>query len=176
MFHPSMLANQPELRTSIEGTAYHAWKAGYSRAMVEERILRPNGRTWSNLLTWMSAQGLGTIPETQAAPAFGFDAASGVLNVGGNQIKLVPAILSAIAVKLVFFSGKQVAKGARYAAGRLRTNPDGSERRLSEKPYECVLFNADWKRIGRKRTRTRAAAEAFAAAHPGANHRISYIG
>lgn len=122
----------------------------------------------------LAGQPLGALPP----PATGFDVAAGTITVGGNTIKLVPAILSALAVKLVFFGGDQAAKGAKRLAGKLRgsstkaselaTNP-----RKSERPWQAVRFSGSARQT--KRHKTKDAAQRWCDEHSGQS-RVSYVG
>ncbi len=172
-FHPNMLARQGDTGT---GRSANGRGDGFHPGMLSRQQLAGIG----------SPVPVPALPEAApasiapvAAPApFGFDVHTGILTIGNNQIKLVTAVLSAIAVKLVFFSGKQVARGAKHLTSRFRgtstpevaaTNPK------SERPWQAVRFNPGWKKIATKRHRTKGAAVRWAKAHGGLG-RTSFVG
>ncbi len=158
-FHPNMLARQGATGTGRSANAP-----------------APGGGFHPLMLSQQQLAGLGTVTAPVAPPPFAFDASTGILTIGNNQIKLVTALLSAIAVKLVFFSGNQVVKGAKHVASRFRSkSPEAATNPGSERPWQAVRFNPAWKKLGTKRHRTKQAADAWAKAHGGPG-RCSYVG
>ncbi len=170
-FHPNMLSRQGSAGT---GRSANGTGESFHPGMLGRQQLAGLGAV-------PAAAPVVQAPLPPATPAaFGFDPKTGILNIGGNQIKLVTAVLSALAVKVVFFSGKQVARGAKHIAGRFSgrhaavataTNPH----KKSERPWQAVRFNPGWRKMATKRHKTKGAAAKWAKGHGGLG-RHSYVG
>jgi hypothetical protein len=186
-FHPNMLAIQREnpspSRVSV-GAGFHPnqlatqWQPGQApRSGVPFHPDQYNQGLAGSMLP-----GMGTADTAPAAPLpFAYDAAAGTITIGGNTIKLIPAILTSLAVKLIFFSGDVAAKGARAAYSRLRgstsaaTNPG---RGRGFRPYRAMVYGKGCKIVCSSRWGTKAAAQkwCYANEHRGAGSRINYVG
>jgi len=173
-FHPNMLSRQSSIGA---GRSANAQTGAFHPAMLSQQQLAGLDAAMPATAT-APAPTAAMLPTGAPPAAFGFDASTGMLTIGGNQIKLVSAVLSAIAVKLVFFSGKQVAKGAKHLAGRFRgqsATPATATNPKSERPWQAVRFNPGWRKLATKRHRTKTAAAKWAKAHGGPG-RTSYVG
>lgn len=162
-FHPNMLATQ---RTNMRASAVQP-SAGFHPGMLGRQQLAGLGAATP------APAAAATVP-----PAVSYDASTGEVIIGGNRIKLVSAVLSAVLVKLVFFSGNQVVKGAKHLRSRFSgsssttaTNPG----KRSERPWQAVRFNPKWRKLATKRHKTKSAGECWASAHGGPG-RCSYVG
>lgn len=157
-FHPNMLGQQP----------LHARPAQAPR--------RIPGLV-NNQLAGMGA--IETPPASAHALPGGMhlDAASGTLWVGNSPIKLVPAIVSALAIKLIFFGGEKAGAAMRHGVSRLRGAKTATNPRESAKPWQVVFFDEKnkWKKVAIHDVADRDAAKAKAAEHDGKT-RISYVG
>lgn len=77
-------------------------------------VLHKAGYTFADLV---EARRSGSLGESVVAPPppepFRIAANEGAIYLHGHKIAIVPALLTAMAVKLIMFGGKQAAKGAR---------------------------------------------------------------
>jgi hypothetical protein len=167
-FHPNMLANQGD------GAPTNA--------------ARPNqgGSFHPGMLSRQQLAGLGTADPAAVAPAgtelpggIRLDMPAGVIWIGNSPVKLIPAIVSAIAVKLIFFGGNQIAKGAKHLASRGKvsaaTNPG---RGRGYRPWKALVYGKGCRSIASTRWGTQQAAESWAEAnaHRGVGTRVSCVG
>lgn len=94
-------------------------KAGNINAA--KHTLAASGYSWADLT---DARRSGSLGETVVAPAtpepFKLALDEGAVYISGQKVAIVPALLTALAVKLVLFSGKQAAKGVRRAVSGRR--------------------------------------------------------
>lgn len=116
-FHPRMLASQ---RTDIRSTG-SAPKGSFHPHMLATQQL-------SNLDAVTAPAAVTTSPGTQLPGGMSIDLSTGTLYVQNVPIKLIPAIASALALKVIFFSGNLAAEHAKKFAGKfkkpaLATNP-----------------------------------------------------
>jgi hypothetical protein len=169
-FHPNMLASQrenPSPSRVANGPGFHP-------NMLANQW-QPNQMAGADMLPGM---GIATPPAP--APFVSWDAEAGTINIGGNQIKPLPAILTALVVKMVFFGGNVAAKGAKAAYSRFRgtsaaTNPG---RGRGFRPYRAMVYGKGCKIVCASRWGTKAAAQAWCDAneHRGSGSRINYVG
>lgn len=166
-FHPNMLGRQG----------------------MPQNAARPNHGAQGfhpNHLSQQRLAGLEDVPPGSQLPGgVRLDLASGIIWIGDSPVKLVPAIVSALAIKLIFFGGNKVAGAAKHVAKKIRsggtaaTNPRKPE---SAKPWQAVIFGQGWKRLRVAEHATRAAADAWISEQMGdpeltvTGSRVSYIG
>jgi len=92
-------------------------KSGHAPAA--RRTLAAAGYSWDDLTHARRSGALGDTIVTEQPPAFfQTDWNKGVIYIQGHKVALVPSLLTALAVKLVLFSGKQVTKGAKRLTRR----------------------------------------------------------
>lgn len=161
-FHPNMLASQ---RAPVSPTLPNAGRGAFH----------------PNMLGRQQLAGFGAVtPPPAAPPAVSVDWSRGVIVLGGNEIKIVSAILTSVLVKLVFFGGHHAGKAAKRALGKLRSRdsePAAATNPGSAKPWQAVVFGPHGTRIAQTRCRTKNAGNAFVARHPEAVYsRVSYKG
>jgi hypothetical protein len=101
---PLMVANQ-QLKAGDISTAKHTLAAA--------------GYSWADLTEARRSGSLGGTVVAPAAPEpFRLALDEGSVYISGNRVAIVPALLTAMAVKLVLFSGKQAARGVRRVVRR----------------------------------------------------------
>jgi hypothetical protein len=155
----------------------------HPRMLAQQHIPRPAKAPPRHFHPGMLSQqplaGLGAVaPAPSIGQSIQFDAAQGTITVGGSTIKLVPAVISAIAVKLIFFGGSKAAQGAKALHRKWKGSPAAATNpgKRSERPWQAKRFNpSTGKKVATKRHKTKAAAERWAAAHGGPG-RASYVG
>lgn len=173
-FHPNMLASQWAPRKHDQVLPRGTFLPGMRRNLLSGVGMMEQAQP---------STGTPIMATPGPAPAFGVDWASGTMNIGGNTIKLIPALLTAVAVKLVFFGGNQAAKGAKHLYGKIRsrgaspaaaTNPGGRAKRS----WKAVVQNSQCQTVKAQRCSTKAAAERFLEnnSHLGSKSRVFWVG
>ena len=90
--------------------------------VAADRTLRAAGYSWDDLTHARRSGALGdTIVQDQPPPFIRPAWDEGVIYIQGHKVALVPALLTALTVKVILFSGKQAAKGAKRLTRRRAT-------------------------------------------------------